>query len=221
MHQSNEDGYTMTEIYGDRRPISEATPISSLSALHLSHARESSPLLPPRADRTTITSDAEPHHLSLFSLHVQNSFHSQDTYMAPSSRLRPRSALASARLSTDIAPPPTDVISSPCIPTPSSHADCNSVGSTSRRGRGPTKGFRSERARAKTGGKLLVQFKNNVPIGINASDFMSEIGLQVRNVAPVRGVRRWKEIPADVRQVIKARTKYEVVDYDTSDDVRA
>lgn len=79
------------------------------------------------------------------------------------------------------------------------------VGSTSRRGRGPTKGFRSERARAKTGGKLLVQFKNNVPIGINASDFVSEIGLQVRNIAPIRGVQRWKEVPADVRQVIKAR----------------
>ena len=79
------------------------------------------------------------------------------------------------------------------------------VGSTSRRGRGPTKGFRSERARAKTGGKLLVQFKNNVPIGINASNFVSEIGLQVRNIAPIRGVQRWKEVPADVRQVIKAR----------------
>ena len=79
------------------------------------------------------------------------------------------------------------------------------VGSTSQRGWGPTKGFRSERARAKTGGKQLVQFKNNVSIGINASDFVSEIGLQVRNVAPVRSVRRWKEVLVDVRQVIKAR----------------
>eukprot|EP00268_Persea_americana_P041323 TRINITY_DN4112_c0_g1_i6.p1 TRINITY_DN4112_c0_g1~~TRINITY_DN4112_c0_g1_i6.p1 ORF type:complete len:200 (+),score=25.90 TRINITY_DN4112_c0_g1_i6:218-817(+) len=124
--------------------------------------------------------------------------------MAPS-RLCPRSTPASACGSTDTALPAVDVISSPCIPTPSSYTDCSSVGSTSRRGRAPTKGFRSECARAKTGGKLLVQFKDNVPIGINASDFVSEIGLQAKNVAPVRGVQRWKEVPADVRQVIKAR----------------
>ncbi|KAJ8639530.1 hypothetical protein MRB53_016224 [Persea americana] len=59
------------------RPISEAVPLSNLSALHLSHARGPSPLLPPRADRTTTTSSAKPRRLSLFSLHAQNSSHSQ------------------------------------------------------------------------------------------------------------------------------------------------
>ncbi|KAJ8617228.1 hypothetical protein MRB53_013414 [Persea americana] len=61
-----------------RRPISEAVPLSNLSALHLSHAHGPSPLLPPRADHTTTTTSAKPRRLSLFSLHAQNSSHSQD-----------------------------------------------------------------------------------------------------------------------------------------------
>ncbi|KAL2455106.1 Uncharacterized protein Adt_47445 [Abeliophyllum distichum] len=63
------------------------------------------------------------------------------------------------------------------------------------RGRGPTRGKRSEKVVSTCGHKLKVEFndQNRRVIGPNASSFANEMGIVVRSMAPL-AVKRWKDI---------------------------
>ncbi|KAL2518820.1 Uncharacterized protein Adt_15067 [Abeliophyllum distichum] len=81
-----------------------------------------------------------------------------------------------------------------------------------RRGRGPTRGKRSEKVVSTCGHKLKVEFnnQNRRVIGPNASSFANEMGIVVRSMAPLV-VKRWKDIDhaQKMHMIDRWKEKYE------------
>ncbi|KAL2479991.1 Uncharacterized protein Adt_32957 [Abeliophyllum distichum] len=81
-----------------------------------------------------------------------------------------------------------------------------------RRGRGPTRGKRSEKVVSTCGHKLKVEFndQNRRVIGPNASSFANEMGIVVRSMAPL-AVKRWKDIDhaQKMPMIDRLKEKYE------------
>ncbi|KAL2487473.1 Uncharacterized protein Adt_32229 [Abeliophyllum distichum] len=80
------------------------------------------------------------------------------------------------------------------------------------RGRGPTRGKRSEKVVSTCGHKLKVEFndQNRRVIGPNASSFANEMGIVVRSMAPL-AVKRWKDIDhaQKISMIDRLKEKYE------------
>lgn len=66
--------------------------------------------------------------------------------------------------------------------------------------RGPTQGLHIEKRIRKSGAKLVVDIPENVgrPVGLNASAFVSKVGLVVRSQAPL-AVKKWADIPDSLK----------------------
>ncbi|XP_058070461.1 uncharacterized protein LOC131219376 [Magnolia sinica] len=124
--------------------------------------------------------------------------------MAPSRRSR-RSrtgSTPSTRDATETASP--SHVASQASDLSVAHTLGTASSSTSRRGRGPTRGLLLERLTRE--GRVMVEFPQDCirPVGDNARLFTSEVGVLCRSLIPPT-TPRWADVTDDVRQLIRQR----------------